>query len=58
MNECIVCLEEFHIPLLKCGHFVCPCCYCGLKNRKMNGCPYCKKRMIRGTIFKKKLKST
>ena len=54
-KQCIVCLENFcGVPYLTCGHFVCPCCYCELKNRHKNGCPYCHQRMIRGKRHKLK----
>ena len=56
MTECIVCLEELEkIPLLKCSHFVCPTCYCSLKNRRIDNCLYCQKKMIRGNLYKRKV---
>ena len=53
-KECLICLEQFsRVPDLRCGHFICPHCYCKLKanrpDKKSNkcGCPYCFKNMIR-----------
>lgn len=46
--DCYICLDEFlKIPLLNCGHFVCPKCYCDLKQRKINSCCLCKKKLTR-----------
>ena len=37
---CYKCLAEpdKNVPLLKCGCYVCPSCYCDIKNRKLNEC--------------------
>ena len=50
MQDCFICLESSpKVPLLKCGHFVCPKCYCELKGNKINNCCICQKKLIRGT---------
>lgn len=49
--NCYICLEapDKNVPLLKCGHYCCPKCYCSLKFYKMNNCSVCCKKLIRGT---------
>lgn len=48
--DCYICLDkpDIRIPLLRCGHYVCCECYCGLKRHKYNECQICKKKLIRG----------
>ena len=48
--DCYICLDkpDPNIPLLKCNHYVCCHCYCGLKLRGFNECQVCKKKLIRG----------
>jgi hypothetical protein len=48
--DCYICLAEpdKNIPLLKCKCYLCPRCYCELKNRKLNFCVICDKKLIRG----------
>ena len=47
--DCYICLESCpNVPLLKCGHFVCPPCYCDLKSRRFYHCSLCRKELIRG----------
>lgn len=54
MKECYICLDFFNrIPLLKCGHMVCAECYCKLKDRKINNCVICNKKLIRGCKINK-----
>ena len=50
MQTCFICLGFLErVPLLRCGHFVCPECYCACKGRKINNCCVCNKKMIRGS---------
>lgn len=37
-----------HVPLLRCGHYACPPCYCKIKDRRINHCLLCEKKLIRG----------
>lgn len=53
-RTCQECNQTFsRIPLLTCGHFICPECYCKLKANRPNqysnkcGCPCCGKNMFR-----------
>ena len=47
--DCYICLESCpNVPLLKCGHFVCPPCYCDLKSRRFYHCSLCRKELVRG----------
>lgn len=53
-RECLKCEQKFAgIPLLRCGHFICPKCYCYLKTNRDNqhsnkcGCVACGKNMVR-----------
>ena len=48
--DCYICLDcpDPNVPLLKCGHYVCPPCYCSLKNHQFFDCQLCKKKLIRG----------
>ena len=49
MQNCFICLETIQrVPLLKCGHFVCPSCYCECKDRGIKNCSVCQKKLIRG----------
>lgn len=50
MQNCFVCLETiYRVPLLRCGHFVCPECYCNCKSYGIHNCSVCKKKLIRGS---------
>lgn len=50
MELCFICFEYVdEVPLLKCNHFLCPTCYTDMKNRKLNNCLICNKKLIRGT---------
>ena len=50
MEKCYICLEYVdRIPLLRCGHFICSECYCQMKNKKLNNCLICDKKLIRGS---------
>ena len=52
--ECYVCLYVVtRIPYLSCGHFVCSECYCKCKDRKINNCSLCEKKLIRDYRKKK-----
>ena len=52
--ECYICLNVFtRIPYLKCGHFICAECYCKCKDRKINNCSICDKKMSRDYRRKK-----
>lgn len=48
--KCYLCLadEDKNVPLLRCGHYVCPPCYCRIKQDKMYACLICDKKLIRG----------
>ena len=48
--DCYMCLDcpDKNVPLLRCGHYVCPPCYCALKDHKYFDCQVCKKKLIRG----------
>lgn len=43
------------IPLLRCGCYVCPPCYCLIKGEKINNCLICDKKLIRGRKLNKPL---
>lgn len=45
---CLVCIaiKDKNVPLLKCGHYVCPLCYCNLKSNNVNNCA-CGEKLIR-----------
>ena len=47
--NCIICFMSYdkNVPLLKCGDYICPKCYCDLKSNKINECR-CGKKLIRG----------
>lgn len=49
MEKCFVCQEikNKDVPLLKCNDFLCPQCYCKLKENRINKCPCCFKKLIR-----------
>lgn len=50
MLDCYICLEKIHgVPLLRCGHFVCPRCYCRCKDVGINNCSVCDRKLTRGT---------
>jgi len=54
--NCLVCNDNYdkNVPVLKCGDYICPPCYCDLKICK-NEC-LCGKKLIRsGRRFNKKL---
>ena len=36
------------IPFLTCGCFLCPKCYCDLKNQHINNCLICDRKLRRG----------
>lgn len=38
---------------LQCGHFICPSCYCKLKENKTNHCVFCFKNLKRVRKCKK-----
>lgn len=47
--KCFKCLSIVaNVPLLTCGHFCCPECYCDLKTYKINTCLICDKPLKRG----------
>jgi hypothetical protein len=49
MQSCFICLNYIErVPLLRCGHFVCPECYEKCKNLRINNCSVCDKKMVRG----------
>ena len=49
MQNCFICLGNIpRVPLLRCGHFVCPECYCECKDRAIYNCSVCQKKLIRG----------
>lgn len=37
-----------NVPLLTCGHYLCPPCYCHMRNDKNDFCLLCKKLLKRG----------
>ncbi len=48
--ECLICYETESskcVPNMKCGHFICPECYCKLQIANTNTCRYCFKKLIR-----------
>jgi hypothetical protein len=45
------------VPLLKCGCYICPDCYCRLKNTKIEYCLICHK-ILRRSSKKNKLAKT
>lgn len=46
--KCYYCLQvEYRVPMLECGHFLCPCCFCMLKNDGINNCLRCDKILSR-----------
>lgn len=49
--KCYLCLadEDKNVPLLRCGDYVCPPCYCRIKSEKINTCLMCDKKLIRGS---------
>ena len=54
VEPCYICLEYINnIPLLRCKHFICSKCYCELKNRRINNCQICQKKLIRGCKINK-----
>lgn len=48
--DCYICLDapDKNVPLLKCGCYICPPCYCRLKSNKINDCQVCNKKLVRG----------
>ena len=48
--ECYICFNEpdQNVPLLKCGHYVCPRCYCALKSNRFYKCQLCQRKLVRG----------
>ncbi len=58
--NCYLCNEEPDgvVPLLRCGDYVCPSCYCRIRDHKITYCLICHKILIRGKIknrIKKKI---
>ena len=54
MDYCYICLDYFPgLTYLKCNHFVCCKCYCDMKNRKLNNCLICNKKLIRSKKLNK-----
>jgi len=50
MLDCHICQKTIdRVPLLRCGHFVCPKCYCDCKTMKINNCVVCDRKLIRGS---------
>lgn len=49
LKICLICRYElYNIPNLICGHFICPDCYCKLKNKNSKcKCPFCDKTLRR-----------
>ena len=47
--NCLHCEDPYdkNVPLLKCGCYLCPSCYCRFKSSKINNC-LCGKKLIRG----------
>lgn len=48
--KCYLCLgdEDKNVPLLRCGCYVCPPCYCRIKQDRIYTCLLCDKKLIRG----------
>ena len=48
--DCLLCEKpaDPNVPLLKCGCYVCPPCYCSLKSRRIYTCPVCSALLWRG----------
>ena len=48
--NCNICDKEAdnNVPLLRCGHYICPDCYCTLKLKNINHCQICFKYLVRG----------
>ena len=48
--NCYLCNKEpdLNVPLLRCGDYVCPPCYCKIKGSGENNCILCERRLIRG----------
>ncbi len=48
--DCYLCEKkpDCHVPLLQCGCYCCPPCYCILKDNKIDRCAVCDKKLIRG----------
>ena len=47
-RECLICYEQLSdVPLLVCGHFICPDCYVKLKQCGKTTCPFCFKKLKR-----------
>lgn len=48
--NCYLCNAEpdSHVPLLRCGDYVCPPCYCKIKDSSIEYCLICHKKLIRG----------
>jgi len=53
--NCYVCDKSpsNDIPLLRCGCYVCPPCYCKIKDERKNHCLVCGKKLIRGKKLNK-----
>ena len=47
--NCLHCEDSYdkNVPLLRCGCYLCPSCYCRFKSSKINNC-LCSKKLIRG----------
>lgn len=48
--NCLHCEDPYdkNVPLLRCGCYLCPSCYCRFKASKINKC-LCSKKLIRGS---------
>lgn len=47
-----------NVPLLRCGHYICPPCYCVLKTNRIYNCLICHKELKRGCKKNKIEKNT
>ena len=50
MYECLICYEKEdskNVSNMKCGHFICPDCYCKLRMLNTNTCRFCFKKLGR-----------
>ena len=47
--DCYLCQElpNSQVPLLVCGHYCCPACYCKIKSSKNNNCLVCDSKLKR-----------
>lgn len=48
--DCYICYSkpDLNVPLLSCNHYVCPPCYCNLRNNNIHTCCLCQKKLKRG----------